>query len=83
VVERGLGSSLPPTELARRDSGVFVEMKCLFSIALKDGKGGEVGGVFLAEEHSPNAGGGSVGHWASVRCVLCCASAISRGSSDV
>jgi hypothetical protein len=38
-----------------------MEMKCLFSIALKDGKGGEVAGVFLAEKHSPNAGDGSVG----------------------
>jgi hypothetical protein len=27
----GLGSSLPPTELARRDSGVFEELKRLFS----------------------------------------------------
>jgi hypothetical protein len=34
----GLGSSLPPAELARQDSGVFEEMKCLFSIASKDEK---------------------------------------------
>jgi hypothetical protein len=27
----GLGSSLPPAELARRDSAVFEELKCLFS----------------------------------------------------
>jgi hypothetical protein len=27
----GLGSSLPPTELARRDSGIFEELKRLFS----------------------------------------------------
>jgi hypothetical protein len=27
----GLGSSLPPTELVRRDSDVFEELKCLFS----------------------------------------------------
>jgi hypothetical protein len=33
VVERGLGSSLPPTELARRDSTLFREVKCLFSTA--------------------------------------------------
>jgi hypothetical protein len=33
AVERGLGSSLPPVELARRDSALFGEMKCLFSIA--------------------------------------------------
>jgi hypothetical protein len=28
---KGLGPSLPLTELARRDSGVFEELKCLFS----------------------------------------------------
>jgi hypothetical protein len=33
VVERGLGSSLPPVELARRDSALFGEVKCLFSYA--------------------------------------------------
>jgi hypothetical protein len=33
VVERGLGSSLPPTELGRRDSVLFGEVKCLFSTA--------------------------------------------------
>jgi hypothetical protein len=33
----------------RQDSGVFVEMKHLFSIASKDEKGGEVMGVFSAE----------------------------------
>jgi hypothetical protein len=33
-VERGLGSSLPPAELARRDSVLFGEVKCLFSTAL-------------------------------------------------
>jgi hypothetical protein len=41
----GLGPSLPPA--ARRDSTLFVEMKHLFSIALKDEKGGEVAEVFL------------------------------------
>jgi hypothetical protein len=45
-LERGLGSSLPPTE-PQRDSGVFAEMKRLFSIAPKDGKGGEVTGETL------------------------------------
>jgi hypothetical protein len=29
AVDRGFGSSLPPTELARRDSGVFKEIKTL------------------------------------------------------
>jgi hypothetical protein len=42
VVERGLGSSLPPTELARRDSALFGEVKCLFSIAPEVGKETEV-----------------------------------------
>jgi hypothetical protein len=31
VVEKGLGSSLPLAELARRDSALFVEAKRLFS----------------------------------------------------
>jgi hypothetical protein len=31
AVEKGLGSSLPPAELARRDSTLFGEVKCLFS----------------------------------------------------
>jgi hypothetical protein len=31
----GLGSSLPPAELARRDSGVFEELKRLFSTTPK------------------------------------------------
>jgi hypothetical protein len=38
VVERGLGSSLPPAELARRDSTLFEEVKCLFSTAPEVGK---------------------------------------------
>jgi hypothetical protein len=42
VVEMGLGPSLPPAELARWDSGIFIEMKCLFSVAPKDGTKGEV-----------------------------------------
>jgi hypothetical protein len=33
VVERGLGSSLPPAELARWDSALFEEVKCLFYTA--------------------------------------------------
>ena len=28
-----MGSSLPPTELARRDSALFEKIKCIFSIA--------------------------------------------------
>jgi hypothetical protein len=33
VVERGLGSSLPPTKLGRQVSALFVEVKRLFSTA--------------------------------------------------
>jgi hypothetical protein len=33
-----LGSSLPPAELARRDSAFFRKVKCLFSTALEVGK---------------------------------------------
>ena len=50
-----MGSSLPLAELARRDSALFEKMKCIFSIA-PVGKFVEVAGVFLAEEHSPDAG---------------------------
>jgi hypothetical protein len=56
VVERGLGSSLLPAELARPDSGVFAKMKHLFSIAPKDGTGGKVAKVFLAEKQASDAG---------------------------
>jgi hypothetical protein len=44
VVERGLGSSLPPVELARRDSGVFKELKYLFSTTLEVGEETEANG---------------------------------------
>ena len=50
-----MGSSLPPAELARRDSALFEKMKCIFSIAPEENFG-VVAGVFLAEEHSPDAG---------------------------
>jgi hypothetical protein len=53
--------SLPPAEQARRDSGVFVELKRLFSIAQGARTGGEVMGVLLAEKYSSNAGYDSVG----------------------
>jgi hypothetical protein len=39
-----LGSSLPPTELARRDSGVFEELKRLFSTTPEVGKEMEANG---------------------------------------
>jgi hypothetical protein len=44
VVERGLGSSLPPAELVRRDSTLFGEVKCLFSSAPEVGKETEENG---------------------------------------
>jgi hypothetical protein len=45
VVGRGLGSSLPPVELARWDSTFFVEVKYLFfSIVPKARNGGESSG---------------------------------------
>jgi hypothetical protein len=40
----GLGSSLPPAELARRDSGVFEELKRLFPTAPEVGKETEANG---------------------------------------
>jgi hypothetical protein len=47
VVERGLGSSLPPAELARWDLGIFVEMKHLFSLAPDARTRGEVTEVIV------------------------------------
>ena len=50
-----MGSSLPPAELARRDSALFEKMKCIFSIA-------PVGNLeksrecFSLRKHSPDAG---------------------------
>jgi hypothetical protein len=40
----GLGSSLPPAELARRNSGVFEELKRLFSTTPEVGKEMEANG---------------------------------------
>jgi hypothetical protein len=40
----GLGSSLPPAELARRDSALFGEVNCLFSTAPEVGKETEMNG---------------------------------------
>jgi hypothetical protein len=31
----GLGPSLPPAELARQDSALFMEVKCIFSTTLE------------------------------------------------
>jgi hypothetical protein len=44
VVEKGLGSSLPPAELAGQDSTLFGEVKRLFSTAPKVGKETEANG---------------------------------------
>jgi hypothetical protein len=44
VVEKGLGSSLPPAELARPDSALFGEVKRLFSTAPEVGKETEANG---------------------------------------
>ena len=50
-----MGSSLPPAELARRDSTLFKKMKCIFSFA-------PVGNLekslecFSLRKHSPDAG---------------------------
>jgi hypothetical protein len=50
VVERGLGSSLPPAELASRDSALFRDMKRLFSIAPEVEKRRRKSVVFLTEK---------------------------------
>jgi hypothetical protein len=44
-----LGSSLPPTELARRDSVLFGEVKCLFSTAPEVGKETEANGCHCGD----------------------------------
>jgi hypothetical protein len=45
----GLGSSLPPAELARRDSGVFEELKRLFSTTPEVGKETEANGGHIGD----------------------------------
>jgi hypothetical protein len=45
----GLGSSLPPAKLARRDSGVFEELKRLFSITPEVGKETEANGGYRGD----------------------------------
>jgi hypothetical protein len=47
-----LGSSLPLTKLVRWDSGVFEEMKRLFSIAPKVERSGDVAEQVYAEKHA-------------------------------
>jgi hypothetical protein len=66
VVERGLGSSLPPAKVARRDLGVFVEMKRLFSLASDARTGGEVTVVIVAVFRASDAGCGGVRRWCCV-----------------
>jgi hypothetical protein len=69
VVERGLGSSLPPAKLARRDSGIFVEMKCLFSLAPDARTGGEVTVVIVVVFRASDAGCGGVRRRCHVWCL--------------
>jgi hypothetical protein len=78
-----LGSSLPPAEFVRRDSGVFEEIKHLFSIAPKDGKGGKVTGVFLTKKHLSNAGLGSVGRRRQCLMAYPSSCAVEKEASDV
>jgi hypothetical protein len=66
VVERGFGFSLPPAKLVRRDSGVFVEMKCLFSLAPDARTGGEVTMVIIAVFQASDAGCGGIRRWCRV-----------------
>jgi hypothetical protein len=54
---------------SRRDSGVFVEMKRLFSFTSNDEKGGEVVEVFLAEKQASDAGFGGVRRGHRVCCL--------------
>jgi hypothetical protein len=58
-----LGSSLPPAELTRWDSGVLVEMKCSFSFTPEVGRSGEVAEEFSAENQVIDAGFAGVGRW--------------------
>jgi hypothetical protein len=55
VVERGLGSSLPPAELARRDSALFGEVKHLFSTVLEAEKQRPKSRVFFTKKCRPDA----------------------------
>jgi hypothetical protein len=56
AVERGLGSSLSLIELVRRDSGVFEEIKWLFSFTPEAGRSGEVVEVVIAVLQATGAG---------------------------
>ena len=51
-----MGSSLPPTKLATQDSSLFLENEVHIFYCAGGNFFGEVAGVFLAEEHSPDAG---------------------------
>jgi hypothetical protein len=48
----GLGPSLPPAKLARQDSGVFEELKRLFSTTLKIEKETEANGGQQGDRHA-------------------------------
>jgi hypothetical protein len=55
AVERGLGSFLPPAELARWDLALSMEVKCLFSTAPEAKKRRRKSGVILTEKQWPDA----------------------------
>ena len=59
-----MGSSLPPAELARRDSALFEKMKCIFSIAPVGNFLEKSWECFSLRKHSPDAG-----FWSTGRCV--------------
>jgi hypothetical protein len=80
AVERGLGSFLPPTELARRDSGVFEEMKWLFSFTPKVGRSGEVTKVVVTILQVIGASHGGDRRWPCV-CRFT-PGTVSRGGGD-
>jgi hypothetical protein len=52
--DRGVGSLFPSHRAWKAGFNVFVKFKCIFSVALEV-RFGEVVGVFLTEEYSPDA----------------------------
>ena len=67
--KRGFGILSPSHRACSMGFGVFVEIKCLFSIAPEESFR-EVAEVFLTEKHSLDTGCGSIRCWTSVRYVL-------------
>jgi len=60
-VERGMGSFLPPAEIARRDSVLLRKLSAYFLLCRWEIW--RIHGSVLAEKHSPDAGVGSIGRW--------------------